>query len=84
MIASSTPKDNLLAALPVLGLEGFFIGMISGDDVINGKPNPEPFLKAADIVKTSPENCLVLEDSHSGVAAGLAAVRWSLLVQLTL
>ena len=73
VIASSTPRDNLLAALPVLGLEGFFIGMISGDDVNNGKPDPEPFLKAADIVKTSPENCLVLEDSHSGVAAGLAA-----------
>ena len=73
VIASSTPKDNLLTALPVLGLEDFFVGMISGDDVINGKPHPEPFLRAATIVNTNPQNCLVLEDSHSGVKAGLAA-----------
>ena len=73
VIASSTPKDNLLAALPILGFENYFIGMISGDDVIKGKPHPEPFLKAAEIAGVSPEKCLVLEDSHSGVEAGLAA-----------
>lgn len=73
VIASSTPKKNLLAALPILGLEGYFKGMISGDDVINGKPDPEPFIKAAKLANLDPSQCLVLEDSHSGVKAGVAA-----------
>lgn len=73
VIASSTPKKNLLAALPILELERYFTGMISGDDVINGKPDPEPFIKAAKLANLDPSRCLVLEDSHSGVEAGLAA-----------
>tara|TARA_Y100000589_G_scaffold169834_1_gene161436 strand:+ start:1948 stop:2601 length:654 start_codon:yes stop_codon:yes gene_type:complete len=73
VIASSTPRDNLLAALPILDLENYFIGMISGDDVVKGKPNPEPFIKAAAIAGICPQKCLVLEDSHSGVEAGLSA-----------
>lgn len=73
VIASSTPKENLLTALPILGLQNRFIGLISGDDVSHGKPHPEPFLKAAMIAGVDPSDCVVLEDSHSGIQAGLAA-----------
>jgi sugar-phosphatase len=47
--------------------------MISGDDVAEGKPNPAPYLAGAALLGVRPEECVVLEDSFSGVAAGRAA-----------
>lgn len=47
--------------------------MICGDEVINGKPNPEIFLKAASILGVKPEESLVLEDSENGILAAHAA-----------
>lgn len=47
--------------------------LISGDDVVNGKPDPEPYRKGAEILGLSPEDCIVIEDAPSGVGAGLAA-----------
>jgi mannitol-1-/sugar-/sorbitol-6-phosphatase len=52
--------------------------MITADDVQNGKPNPEPYLKGAEIVGAPPEQCVVLEDAPSGIrsakAAGMKAI----------
>ena len=47
--------------------------VITGTDVINKKPDPEIFLKAAEAVGISPENALVIEDAVSGVQAAKAA-----------
>lgn len=47
--------------------------LISGDDVINGKPDPEPYRRGAEILGLKPEECVVVEDAPSGVGAGLAA-----------
>ena len=46
---------------------------ITADDITNGKPNPEPYLKAADSLGFSPGDCIVLEDVPSGIRAGRAA-----------
>ena len=46
---------------------------ITGDDVRNGKPNPDPYLLAAQGLGIAPERCVVVEDAVAGVAAGLAA-----------
>jgi len=43
--------------------------VVSGDDVVNGKPHPEVFLKAARLLGVEPDECIVIEDSHNGVAA---------------
>jgi beta-phosphoglucomutase-like phosphatase (HAD superfamily) len=47
-------------------------------DYVNGKPAPDPFLKAAERLGVAPALCLALEDSHNGVrsasAAGMMAV----------
>lgn len=47
--------------------------MVSADQVTQGKPHPEPYLKGAELLGFDPSECLVIEDSASGVSAGHAA-----------
>ena len=61
------------ANLQVLGLADLVSFSISGDDVKKGKPDPEPYLTAARKLGVDPADCLVIEDSIVGVAAGAAA-----------
>jgi sugar-phosphatase len=46
---------------------------ITADQVVNGKPDPEPYRKGAELLGFAPENCLVVEDAVSGATAGRAA-----------
>jgi len=68
------------ANLKVLELTEMVAFCISGDDVKNGKPDPEPYLMAAEKLGVKPPNCLVVEDSTIGVAAavagGMRVVAW--------
>jgi sugar-phosphatase len=47
--------------------------MVTSNDIINGKPHPEPYLKAATLLGYRPEECVVVEDVDAGIKAGLAA-----------
>jgi len=47
--------------------------MITSNDITHGKPDPEPYLKAAVLLNVSPRDCVVLEDAPAGVRAGKAA-----------
>jgi mannitol-1-/sugar-/sorbitol-6-phosphatase len=47
--------------------------MVTADDVVNGKPSPEPYLKGAALLGVAPAGCLVFEDTPAGVAAARAA-----------
>ncbi len=47
--------------------------MVTADDVINGKPSPEPYLKGAALLGITPSDCLVFEDTPAGVAAARSA-----------
>ncbi|MEU0811944.1 HAD-IA family hydrolase [Streptomyces sp. NPDC005970] len=47
--------------------------LISADDITRGKPDPEPFLLAADKLGFDPARCVVFEDAPAGLAAGRAA-----------
>jgi beta-phosphoglucomutase len=51
----------------------FFDGIIAGDDVMNGKPNPEIYFTACRELDEAPSNCLALEDSNNGVLSALNA-----------
>jgi HAD superfamily hydrolase (TIGR01509 family) len=53
--------------------DGIFDATVSRDDVINSKPNPEPYLRAADLLEMNISNCVVFEDSETGVTSGLAS-----------
>jgi sugar-phosphatase len=46
---------------------------VCGETVTEGKPHPAPFLAGAELLGVAPEDCVVFEDSASGVAAGKAA-----------
>ena len=46
---------------------------VTADDVENGKPHPEAYLKGAEILGTSPETCVVIEDAPAGVRSAKAA-----------
>jgi beta-phosphoglucomutase-like phosphatase (HAD superfamily) len=53
---------------------------LSADDVTNSKPDPEAYLKAADNLKVSIENCLILEDSPTGVKAATSSGAFTIAV----
>lgn len=46
---------------------------ITADDVVNGKPSPEPYLKGAALLGMAPADCLVFEDTPAGIRAAQAA-----------
>jgi sugar-phosphatase len=47
--------------------------LISGDMVVRGKPDPEPYRRGAELLGLTPEECVVVEDAPSGIGAGVAA-----------
>jgi mannitol-1-/sugar-/sorbitol-6-phosphatase len=57
--------------------------MITADDVIHGKPSPEPFLKGATLLGFAPEDCLVFEDSPAGIASARSAGMKAIALQTT-
>ena len=73
-VASSGSHERIRFTLGLTGLFDRFEGRIfSVDDVARGKPAPDIFLHAAERMETPPGRCAVVEDSISGVSAGLAA-----------
>jgi HAD superfamily hydrolase (TIGR01509 family) len=73
-VASSSSHEMLNFKLGLTALAQRFAGRIfSADDVAHGKPDPAVFLFAASSLGVAPDRCAVIEDSVSGVDAGLAA-----------
>jgi HAD superfamily hydrolase (TIGR01509 family) len=73
-VASSSSHDGLIFKLQLTDLYDRFVGNIfSAEDVAHGKPAPDVFLLAAEHMDVQPRRCVVIEDSVSGVEAGLAA-----------
>jgi len=68
-LASSDSKKTLLQFLKLTKTGKFFDANISGDEIKNGKPNPEIFLECAKKLRIKPEECIVVEDSVHGVEA---------------
>lgn len=73
-IASSSSPDRLALCLEVLGMEALFADRVfSASLVARGKPHPDIFLHAAAAIGVPPDQCIVIEDSASGVIAARAA-----------
>lgn len=72
-VASSSGRKRILPNLCRANLRDFFDAVISGEEVIHGKPGPDIFLLAAEKIGCRPGMCYVFEDSVNGVRAGMAA-----------
>ncbi len=72
-VASSSPLPYIELVLEKLAIRDFFRVLVSGEEVERGKPAPDIFLRAAELLKVTPEYCLVIEDSKNGVRAAKEA-----------
>jgi len=72
-VATNGERANVDMALDGTGLREFFRVIVTGGDVVRAKPYPDIYLKAAELLDTAPDRCIVFEDSHAGVQAGLGA-----------
>lgn len=68
-LAAASSSVNVRTVLEKAGLLDAFSVVVGGDDVENGKPNPDIFLAAASGLSLKVEECIVIEDSSSGVQA---------------
>jgi len=72
-LALGSASKNARLVLQKVGLLHAFHGIVDAATVTNGKPHPETFLEAAKLINIKPENCIVFEDSSSGVQAAKSA-----------
>ncbi len=72
-VGSSAPRANLELVLERTDLQDYFDAYVTGQDVTNGKPAPDTFLKAAKKLSLGANRCVVVEDAVQGVEAGKAA-----------
>ncbi|MDR0959647.1 MAG: beta-phosphoglucomutase [Propionibacteriaceae bacterium] len=69
-IGSSSRNAGLI--LRHIELDGWFEAVADGSMITHSKPDPEVFLKAAELLGLSPAECVIVEDARSGVDAALA------------
>ena len=71
-VASSTRYERVLSNLKSIKVDQFFDAIIGGDQIKHGKPAPDIFLKAVELLEVNKEDALVLEDSRNGILAAHA------------
>jgi HAD superfamily hydrolase (TIGR01509 family) len=72
-IGSNSPKKRVELAVELVGIANRFDRIVSYEDVTNGKPAPDIFLRAAELAGVAIDECVVVEDSITGVTAATAA-----------
>jgi len=72
-LATNSRAANALECLELAGIKDVFSIIIARDHVQHGKPEPDVFFKAAEVLQVDISRCLVLEDSHAGIAAASRA-----------
>ena len=72
-LATGSLRHEAELALGSLGIRERFHAIVAREDCVQGKPDPEPFLRAAGSLGVPPARCVVIEDTPGGVAAAKAA-----------
>lgn len=72
-VASGGHRDLVERTLHVLEIRELFDAVVTAEDYERGKPAPDPFLKAAELLRVEPVHCLVFEDTETGLQAARAA-----------
>lgn len=68
-IALGSASKNSAEILERTGISGFFEAIVDGNSVGRSKPDPEVFIRGAELLGVAPENCIVLEDAAAGIEA---------------
>lgn len=79
-VAIGSSSKNTPDILKYIGLDNYFDAVSDGNNITKSKPDPEVFLKAADMLGVPYEKCLVVEDADSGIEAGKRAGMYTLAV----
>ncbi|TAG02050.1 MAG: HAD family phosphatase [Betaproteobacteria bacterium] len=72
-MGTAAPPENVELVVDGLSVRHHFPVIVGGNDVANGKPDPEVFLKAAARMGVAPSRCLVFEDTPAGIEAAFRA-----------
>ena len=72
-VVSGSTRESVTKSLNILGILDKFDVLVCAGDYTRSKPDPEPFLVAAQRLGVAPADCLVFEDTDMGVAAATAA-----------
>jgi HAD superfamily hydrolase (TIGR01509 family) len=76
-VVSGGSRRTVQKTLTVLGILDLVEVLVCAGETPNGKPFPDPFLKAAQELGVAPERCMVFEDGEAGVQAAIAAgMKW--------
>lgn len=70
VLVTSSGRPGALRKLELTGIHAAFAGVITLDEVTRPKPDPQPYLMAAQMLDLDPSRCLVFEDSETGAEAG--------------
>lgn len=68
-----TASYRRLADVVAEQTDGLIDVVVSGDEVVHGKPDPEPYQRAAALLGFAPQDCVAIEDSPGGLRSALAA-----------
>jgi HAD superfamily hydrolase (TIGR01509 family) len=79
-VATSTERAQAERSLALAGLARFIDVIVGGNEVEQGKPAPEIFLRAASAINVAPAACIALEDSSVGIRAAAAARMLTIMV----
>ena len=72
-VCSNSVRQSIEAMMQLSALEPYLDLVISNQDVVSGKPDPEMYLKAMQSLQRKPEECLILEDNEHGIEAANAS-----------
>ena len=72
-VATSAPKANLDLIIDKLSIRRHFNSLMASEDVTVHKPDPQVYLKSASNLLSKPNECVVFEDSFSGISAAINA-----------
>ncbi|GAB4369992.1 MAG: HAD family phosphatase [Calditrichia bacterium] len=66
-------RERIVQTLDSFGLLYYFQAIVTSDDVEETKPSPEPYKRAAELLKVEPRDCIVIENAPLGIRSGKAA-----------
>jgi len=72
-VCSNSVRNSVVTMMDRAALSKYFELLVSNEDVSNGKPDPEMYLKAMKYFNLQPEECLIIEDNENGIKAAKAS-----------